>query len=57
MMKSVRGCTRWDKTLHEQTRANFGIYNFSEQMNEYKIMWKQNVDRMDHLKIIAKYNP
>ena len=58
-LRPMTGYTHWDKKISSDIREQLGIFNINDKLTEYKINWRENIQRMmtDYPKKILNYKP
>ena len=44
---SMAGYTLWDKKRSSDIREQLGIFNINNKLTQYKINWREHIQRMD----------
>ena len=44
----MAGYTLWDKKRSIDIREQLGIFNINGKLTQYKINWRENIQRMDN---------
>jgi hypothetical protein len=50
-LRTVKGCTTLDQIRNEDIRNELGISPLSEEITEYRDIWKAHLQRMEHTRI------
>ena len=59
-LRPTAGYTLWDKKRSTDIREHLGIFNINDKLTEYKINWKEHIQRMDDNRLpktILNYRP
>ena len=43
----MAGYTLWDKKRSSDIREQLGIFNINDKLTQYKINWREHIQRMD----------
>ena len=43
----MAGYTLWDKKRNSNTTEQWGIFNINDKLTQYKINWREHIQRMD----------
>ena len=52
-LRPMAGYTLWDKTSSD-IREQLGIFNISDKLTQYKINWREHIQRMDDNRLPKK---
>ena len=53
-MRYLRPMALWDKKRSSDLREQLGIFNINDKLTQYKINWKENIQRMDDNRLPPK---
>ena len=57
-LRPMAGCTLWDKKRSSDIREQLGILNINDKLTQYKINWREHIQRMDDNRLPRKnYKP
>ena len=46
-LRPMAGYTLWDKKTSSDIRKRLGIFNINDKLTQYKINWREHIQRMD----------
>ena len=50
----MAGYTLWDKKRSSDIREQLGIFNINDKLTQYKINWREHIQRMDDNRLLKK---
>ena len=53
-LRSIAGYTLWDKKRSSDIREQLGIFNINDKLTQYKINWREHIQRMNDNRLPKK---
>ena len=53
-LRPMAGYTLWDKKTSSDIREQLGIFNINDKLKQYKIHWREHIQRMDDNRLPKK---
>ena len=53
-LKLMAGYTLWDKKINSDIREQLGIFNINDKLMQYKINWREHIQRIDDNRLTKK---
>ena len=54
-LRSMAGYILWDKKRNSDIREQLGIFIINDKLTQYKIDWREHIQRMDDNRLIKTY--
>ena len=54
LLRPMAGYTLWDKKGSSDIREQLGIFNINDKLTQYKIIWREHIQRTDDNKLSKK---
>ena len=54
-LKPMAGYTLWGKRRSADIREQFGIFNINDKLTQYKINWREHIQRIDDNRLPKKF--
>jgi hypothetical protein len=54
-LRSVKGCTRLDKTRNKGIRKELGVFSMNGRISKFRQDWLQHVERMEEGQVPSRF--